>query len=704
MCELQLAVTAFVDRTAGATPELPETAPHAHFFFSEHVDAARTYVSVPLRVVGEPDADGWQSLQRPQRVHMRSHAPPAARLGPGAALGIEMYARSHIDRRRVFQVPVGSAVLYVQQLLDDAAADGGDGTLEYDVELRDWSDKNGDDGDTDAYYVKGVLRVRVDAVRLYDGVVVERESMPTEASADNYWRLQAYCGERCTVQLRAYRQQGLRAASESVARTHVVRYVTSPSGRQVQAAYFLAQDAPPRLAMSRRWVDGAPRVWVPYWESALRASLALDSVRADEFLALDTASFDAIRLVAQAATLFANAGVVYVNDHNNRGRRRGQQAIVDVERFMDVLITRAGDCEDVAVLTYRFLVALHQLDPAAGCTAPVAHAARVLQQRYVPFVVTGEAVDPAAPARDSVDEHEQRGEFICHVYCVLLPASFVMRCIARSGSHDGIALAEPLPDGDGGHVLVCEGTAYQDPLPRPFTDYADDAELRALLRRHDEALDHATHRRWNVPLRIAHSAPFYGRLVALWSSVFHERFWVFSAAYADTGTYGVRMADFAAQSDRVAMQALVEQTPYDHAVSTDVLRQCHPVLPPRALNPSALGAAATGAARFEARDAVEALCTKYPVPPRTPASDALIVRRMRYVSTRWWLEAPPTPADLADMRKALADGTFVGAAYYVHPVCGGTEGPLPAPDDEHGTGDCVARQSVSILEIRLFVY
>lgn len=679
-CRIVLVLEAYRNMTAGATYVLPETDVRAHLFFSEHLDGDRGVAVVKMPRGGSGVAKFARVPRGTVRLEARRPPPADVALSRAATIGIEMFARStlavDIERHRPFLVPVGGALLYVEHLREGAT---------FDVELRDWNDKSGNDGDARAAHTKGVLRVRVQELAL--GRPFEARARASDATRDNYWALQRWGEARVGTQLDAYRALGLRPASRNAARTHVIRYVVSPSGRLVPAAYFL--DARP-----------APAQWRAYWERAMAIVLELACVSEREFLAFAERPSAGggghhmlMRLVCQAAALLPNAGVAYVNDHDNRG----SGPPVDLERFLDALVTRAGDCEDVARLAYMLLVALRAMDTTGSRV--VRHAARALRATYVPMMTVAEAVDVGLPERATLDAYERADELICHIYTLLVPRRFVARAISRTGA-DGARVVGGMDDDDvddDARVYVCEGTTYQDSV---FEAYAEccAAECRervaalvkgnnramALVRRGDGSM---VHRPWTTPLRIADAPPFYGRVITLTSDCMAgDGEWCFACVDTRTGRYGVPLGDIVARAATVALRALPRFTAADHAIARDALRQTRPLLAP-------LAAPATVAlpAWLERRlDALRARYTRRLGLCETTA--CTWERQLHFIDYRWPLDALPTEDDIATLGALLAARTFAGLAYRCYTLCGGID-----------VADDVCAAPVAFLNVKLFI-
>jgi hypothetical protein len=649
---VRLGLEAFFDATAGPRASaMPESDLHVHFFVSADLDAERRYTSVPM----PPRTDGdsqWHAFAADTQVTLRASR-AVERYDASACVGMLLYARSSLappnvaERRRLpFQEEIAGNVLYLRDMRV--------GRL-FDVALRQWCDRAGNDEDSHASLYKATLRVRV--LELVDAPLVATTG-ESAATAENYERLQQYAQQRVSDHLHAYRRLGMRPATADCAQTHVIRFVTLPSGRQLSVVYFLRRYASHRNA------------WLPYLESAVRVVTRAQEIDDDT----DTLSdLHLARLACHVATLYAQTAVTYVNDRSNRGRGR---PLGDIEQMLDVLVTRKGDCEDVASLAYIILRTLYEFggdDGGAVLSPLLRRIARVVRTQYVPMMVVGEAVDPDAPARASIDAHEQHrpNELICHVYCLLVPTAYAVASLSRALVRRGAAPLAALTMPRDAALFVCEGTTHQCPMPCAYETYAagtDDvheARARAAAALHAACRRASDVERWQVLMRVADAPPFYGRVVGMFSELLHPTMWIFGASRAQQ--YGVRMRDLAALADDIEFVPLVEQTPFDRAVADSVLAQCQPLIPPLAPPPAP-------SVREVSRE-VAALAARFP-PPTAQRTHSLWVRQLRRL-TAWWPISEGralVPAEDIAAITALLDGprpVYAGMRATVHAVCGG---------------------------------
>lgn len=633
--EVCLRVAEFEDRTAGPTVRLPETDLRLHFFLSEHLeraDARRLHTLYVPRQLGSE-----------VRLRARLPPPPDGALSRAAAVGVRMYARSRDASGRRFLVPVGGALIMLSEL---------DEGIAYDVDLVDYCDRGAPEGQRT---VKG--RLVLECTRLLMPPL-RAEAEWWEAVPENRERLQAYAEDAVQRELLLYTEMGLVPASRSVQHTHVVRYQTETSGRQLPAVYFLARAL---------WC--VPRVQREYWECALRCALELLQVGEAEYTgwALDLPQKAAV--LCTAAALYGNAGVLYVNDHTNRAMadgqghpRRQRGAIIDIERFMDPMMSRGGDCEDVATLGHWLLKFLHQEQPGGSPLLQEAHRCLAL---YVPVCVIGEAVRPDAPPRASIEDYPP-GERLGHFYSMLVPVRFMLQALRRAGETGLSAPCGRGSGGDGGggartEPLVSEGTTFQIGLTRAYEQYSAEQApgSEAGVRRAREGAAQCVRRartalewnqQWRTVVDVADSPPFYGRLVKLMSDVFHPQIWSMAVAYTD-GTYGVSMEDFVGMSADVALHPLVLQTEDMGRVAADALAQCEPVLMPL-----------PGDGQVEVTDErLRALMPAMDAPARAAllrlpraqcVHGSFFERQVRHPRVVWPLDQPPTLRELESLREA----------------------------------------------------
>ena len=274
---------------------------------------------------------------------------------------------------------------------------------------------------------------------------------------------------RMVDDLRADRVPASRPACR---RMHVPRWFASRHAVPAAAfAALLPRLGPVQSEASRRtleaWLQAALVLGTWDDERVARLVAALDAqmTRTDD--TYDASAMAAGgRLLAEWLCTWSTA-CDYVGDAAAMGQ--------EVERFMDALVSRCGDCEDLvkAALCAAFAMVTHV--PRDGWTTGASASLVALRRRCVVVMLIGGATAPSASAsRASADP----GGSICHVYGAAVPRRLLRRWLNddetwRRATHAQHADIEPVAPWESRMpVLLLEGTNWTVPLQAALWSYA----------------------------------------------------------------------------------------------------------------------------------------------------------------------------------------------------------------------------------------
>jgi hypothetical protein len=535
----------------------------------------------------------------------------------------------------------------------------------------------------------GHVVLRVDAVTMPDRAT---SSTATAAAAARSSRatlqaLDVRMGEHERDYLAALSPGGatrLRAATPMCCGVHVPTFMTR-IGVRVPACYFLA------------WMPAADYVRRPSWgaqcKQLLRCALHLNDVTEEQFVraaaAAPSGSSDfcgAVKIVADACTLFANAGVVYADDivYESDGTR------IETERFINVLRTLGGDCED----STRCAVLFARIMQRGTWDAAVLRAARRVLAHYVVAVATSLAVERSAPGRDAASTGSAQKPLPTHIWGVLVSRD-AMQHMTSGSSSNSTAMRHP-------HVVVLEGTSYQTPLQMPLGDYCDSSSNSAVAAVRRAAAAHVQRRRAfeqrapsfgtvaiqvkttqydatatqlddAVPTRMM--SAFYRNVTTLWAytsdtddDAHVEAYTVYDQLSA---RYGVRFADFVRQAPSVRAKPVLGPLPRDvhRQIVDEVLPRCCPIVSP--LEDAPLGASDDEGWQQRllpdgVRQRLDAIAAAVAEAAAASASDSkkpaatlpLFAHDLRYLSYRFH-SAPPSSVQLDELEAAVEEFSAV---------------------------------------------
>lgn len=372
-------------------------------------------------------------------------------------------------------------------------------------------------------------------------------------------------------------------SSDDVRSQHVPFYMTR-IGAPLPAAAFLLRVTP------------SPPAWRSHLGRMLEYALEMEGWTDAHFVRVVQAQLAvrdggivpefarACKIVASAVCILPSA-LPYYRDHATTTSGRPVRML---ERFIDILITLAGDCEDSSRLCYK--IALNWMAAAGdgeeggafGCAAK-------LLRLYVPIVVTGEAMLPKAKERASGGDEDS---FICHIYGLLVPMHYFLDCVERGSGEPRL----PCPphyrpygawERGGLEVLLLEGTTPTQPMQKPLHELgaAYSAAYHALEAA--EAYRDSLEGIYPALRKLAIEVPqrkrnldhgFYRKCVGAWCGVLRE-WWhrpYIDLAFAVDRTYGVPFSDIVYRSPGLSLVPTFTMRAEEWELVDRVLDHDHP--------------------------------------------------------------------------------------------------------------------------------
>jgi hypothetical protein len=320
----------------------------------------------------------------------------------------------------------------------------------------------------------------------------------------------------------------------------------------------------------------------------------------------------ALKTMFDSVTLFANL-CDYKQDLSHGA---------DCERFLDVLKTRAGDCEDLAKCIIHFCMILLRVGRGeiANVSSAIMRAAGRAMQAYVPVMIEGEASLP------SMKENGGEGEdnSICHIYAAAIPRlQFIKMLQHPTLLKDQVerleqSLMRYLPvmnwetDGDA-RMWILEGTNFCNPFQLPINMMCKHADLRDSVKVQDTRMQHnrsklemqfASLRSLSAQIQqpatqlddytqfpVERLSSFYRRPVTVWTTALIEcGVLITDLTVCKNGggggghrdVYGVDFKDWLFMRDNVKLVPTFTLSNEEWQVCREVLSQQSPVLFPRA--------------------------------------------------------------------------------------------------------------------------
>lgn len=367
---------------------------------------------------------------------------------------------------------------------------------------------------------------------------------------------------------------------------HIKTYFTEISGTKIPACGF-AFTAGTSTSLDTGYVEHL--VSSAAYIVGMRENEALEIIKTQlaQTTRYDSNFTTLCKIVAMAVCLVSNA-CDYVSDHS--GKR-------DSERFIHILQTLCGDCEDSGRMAYLFASLILYSDEPNKHKYPWAYCAWHVIRRYVPVIITGIATCPSQDSRK-----KGKMEDICHIYGNLRPRVAFCREIhantAQLKLFDSMmkfaSWEARLPS------LMLEGTNFCNPLVGPLASYYDDSRhveifeetlqsVRTTESRNPKltGLSISSHN-MSPRSKTFHEiteekfSDFYRRPIELWTDVLIRNgvgAAVFSIGYGsqtrgfENDGYGVDFRDWMAMTENLSLIPIIGIDREDYEIMINVLIQ-----------------------------------------------------------------------------------------------------------------------------------
>lgn len=573
----------------GLLPE--EKEPYLRLFFSGHLSKKRDSWIVPLPKEGASVSITIESGDVPSRVD-----------GTYACIGIAMMCKLQITNDKGEYMgydryePIAGGMIPISRIL-------GKKSSSFDVKMIDRTSFGS------SQFTRGILRVVVSGVKSsgwkMDGAYSER----TEAERERRMISLIESHERVFTRRLLPTRRNCRPM-------HIKTYFTEISGTKIPACAFSFTEAT-SAAIDEGFLEHIMRsaVYVSGWEDD-------ELIRVVENQMSSKKDYDwkfsfACRIVAIAFCLVSNA-CDYVSDHSGKS---------DAERFIHILQTLCGDCEDSGRMAYLFAALLFHSKEPDRLRYPLSHCAWQVARRYVPVIITGIAT---CPSQDSRKKGQM--EDICHIYGNSIPRAWFCDSIgADEETREMFSSMVPFSSWENRlPALMLEGTNFCNPLVGPLGCYSDDTEeirdfeeMMKGVRAAESAFPALTSLSissqnsfpWNTSFHEIEEerfSDFYRRPIELWTDVLirdGRGSAAFSIGYGDQtkgsndSGYGVDFRDWMALREGITLIPILDIDEDDYACMINVLMQEAPTRMER----DPRGAPKPDISRLEA------LCRSYPI-------------------------------------------------------------------------------------------
>lgn len=538
-----------------------EKEPYLRIFFSGHLSKVRDSWIVPLPPRGERASLFIESRDVPKRVD-----------GTYACIGIAMMCRLEItnDKKEYMGYsryePIAGGMIPISRVI-------GKKSSSFDVNMVDRTNFGS------IQFTRGVLRVITSDVVSsgwkMDGAYSERMNEERERKMlDMIDSHEKMFSRRLLPTRRNCRPM------------HIKIYFTEISGTKIPACAFSFTEST-YAALDEGFLEHIVRsaVYVSGWKDS-------ELVKVVETQIASSKSYDwkfsfACQIVAVACCLVSNA-CDYVSDHSGKS---------DSERFIHILQTLCGDCEDSGRMAYLFAAMLFHSKPPNKLKHPLSYTAWLVCRLYVPVVITGIAT---CPSQDSRNKGQM--EDICHIYGNMIPRAWFCDAIeADDDTRDMFESMVPFSSWENRlPALMLEGTNFCGPLVGPMGCYSNDEEelkrfegtsrgVRTTEASFPALTSLSISSRNNYPKhRSFHSveeekfSDFYRRPIELWTDILIRNgkgSAAFSIGYGDQtrGTndsgYGVDFRDWMSLRQGITLIPILDIDKDDYARMLNVLLQ-----------------------------------------------------------------------------------------------------------------------------------
>lgn len=452
---------------AGPTPEFPENEAVLHIYTSGDLGPMKTDTGVDLEqglIIGEPLDD----------KAMTFHLPNAKVITGSSCMVVTLFAKS-TEGGRPYLADCGSCMLNLEELKTKGAP--------FDQRLDFVNPHNSH------HISKGSLTLQIQkAIWDVEPAIKTDPWMAIPGPQRDKWidRMNNYI-MRIMNMYYTPQDEGLYAFARS--KNGGGKFAPSnPALRRIHCPYF-QMDFGGMMLPGSAYASVMPRMDPSEAYFAKLIDHALDLYEMDKGLFLATIEIQlrsekidpnfasVLDVIGGACGMYAQ-GNLYVGDHSNAYNPslgtpfEPKKSIIMDDDWGNLRVTHGNDCEEMGqdgLITARTLKGFYSKD----WRDPTLKAIKQVLKHFLLFLPQGAVATPAAK-----DSQQKDGDFIGHIFCMMIPHGRVLKMLERTHSdpkHIGLSKDVPAWSYDADIVFV-EGTGRVSPILKPGWEWKNKSE------------------------------------------------------------------------------------------------------------------------------------------------------------------------------------------------------------------------------------